>query len=124
MGGADEKKGYVIYMLSFNCIPKTMVQFCYSRLYLGTETVSCACGLLLRKANLVPGRVISLCDPGIEVDRHGLKLAKKLDQLPQVCQHACTNRQKNYIMAGAHKPERATSMYSCAPRRFHRPVYF
>ena len=53
-----------------------MVQFCYSRLYLGTETVSCACGLLLRKANLVPGRVISLCDPGIEVDRHGLKLEK------------------------------------------------
>ena len=80
---------------------------------LGTETVSCACGLLLRKANLTPGRVISLCDPGIEVDRHGLKLEKKLDQLPQVCQHACTNRQKNYIMAGAHKSERATSMYSC-----------
>ena len=46
-------------MLSFNCIPKTMVQFCCSRLYLGTETVSCACGLLLRKANLVPGRVRS-----------------------------------------------------------------
>ena len=33
-----------------------MVQFCYSRLYLGTETVSCACGMLLRKANLVPGK--------------------------------------------------------------------
>lgn len=55
-----------------------MVQFCYSRLYLGTETISCACGLLLRKANLlIPGRVISLRDPGIEVDRHGLKLEKK-----------------------------------------------
>ena len=54
-------------MLSI-CYPKMMVQFCYSRLYLGTETVSC--GLLLRKANLVPGRVISLRDPGIEVDRY------------------------------------------------------
>jgi len=72
--GLIKKKGYVIYLLSFNCIPKTMVQFCFSRLYLGTETVSC--GLLLRKANPVPGRVISLRDPGIEVDRHRLKLEK------------------------------------------------
>ena len=62
-----KKKGNVIYLLSFNCIPKMMVQFCHSRLYLGTETVSC--GLVLRKANLVPGRVISLREAGIEVDR-------------------------------------------------------
>ena len=34
-----------------NSVPKIMVQFCYVRLYLGTETVSCR-GLLLLMARI------------------------------------------------------------------------
>ena len=50
MDFANEKEpivyyGYVIIIICYNFIPqlnsKIMVQFCYSRLYLGIETISC-----------------------------------------------------------------------------------
>ena len=50
MGFANEKEpivyyGYAIIMISYNFMPqlntKTMVQFSYSRLYLGIKTISC-----------------------------------------------------------------------------------
>ena len=43
-------KSYNVSSHQLNSIPKIMVQFCYLRLYVGTETVSCR--LLLRMARM------------------------------------------------------------------------
>ena len=41
----------LIWSFHITSVPKIMVQFCYVRLYLGTETVSCR-GLLLLMARM------------------------------------------------------------------------
>ena len=43
-------KSYSVSSHQLNSIPKIMVQFCYLRLYVGAETVSCR--LLLRMARM------------------------------------------------------------------------